>query len=121
MKNCGVLIVDDEPCILELAAAFFKSHGVDACCAPNGEEALRKLRARTFGMMITDFNMPGMDGLELARKARGIAPRMTIIMSTGDISPGICRLAREAGITRVFGKPFHFEKILAMVRNSATP
>lgn len=128
MKPSGVLIVDDEPYILFLAASFFKCNGVEAYCAANGGEAIRKLRERSFIIMVTDFNMPGMDGLELARKAREIAPHMPVIMSTGDISPDIHRLAKEAGIVEVFGKPFSFEEILTMInqrmgeeKNQASP
>ena len=116
MKAVGVLIVDDEPYILDLAASFFKCEGVETYCAANGGEALRKLRERTFIMMVTDFNMPGMDGLELASKAREIAPHMPVIMNTGNITPEIRRLAKEAGIAEVFSKPFHLEEILAMVK-----
>ena len=110
----SVLIVDDDQRILELAAFFLTREGVEVHCAADGEEALRKMRERTFAMMITDLNMPGMDGLELARKAREIAPDMPIAMSTGDKSPKICRLAKEAGIVEVFDKPFNFEKIVAI-------
>jgi len=112
----SVLIVDDDQRILELATFFLTREGVEVQCAADGEEALSKMRERTFAMMITDLNMPGMDGLELARKAREIAPDMPIAMSTGDKSPKICRLAKEAGIVEVFAKPFNFEKIVAICR-----
>ena len=112
----SVLIVDDDQRILELATFFLTREGVEVHCAADGEEALSKIRERTFAMMITDLNMPGMDGLELARKAREIAPDMPIAMSTGHKSPKICRLAKEAGIVEVFAKPLNFEKIVAICR-----
>ena len=71
----SVLIVDDDQRILELATFFLTREGVEVHCAADGEEALSKIRERTFAMMITDLNMPGMDGLELARKARENARR----------------------------------------------
>jgi two-component system cell cycle response regulator CpdR len=116
MKAGGVLIVDDEPYLLDLAASFFKCEGVEACCAADGEEAIRKLREKTFIIMVTDFNMPGMDGIELAGKAREIAPHMPIIMITANISQEIHRQAKEAGIAEVFCKPFDLDEILAMVK-----
>ncbi len=118
MEEGGVLVVDDDHYMLELATCFFESKGIDVHCAANGEEALRKLRERAFLLMLTDFNMPGMDGLELAGKARVIAPDMTVVMGTGDTSPEIARLAAEAGIVRVFSKPFHIAKVLAMIRRA---
>lgn len=115
MENSGVLLVDDDQLLLDLASSFFKSEGIEVYCASTGEDALRKIRERPFSLMVTDFNMPGMDGLELAGKVREVAPRMPIFMSTGYPSPEICRLAREAGIARVFAKPFDFRVIVAMV------
>lgn len=115
MEYSGVLVVDDDQLILDVAASFFESAGMEVHCASNGAEALRNLRERAFLMMVTDLNMPGMNGLELAGKVREIAPHMPIVMGTGDMSPEISRLAREAGIARVLAKPFDFEEILAMV------
>lgn len=116
MEDSCVLIVDDEKFLLELASSFFKSEGMEVHCASSGEEALRKLGERAFILMVTDFNMPEMDGLELAAKAREMAPRMPILLVTGDYSPEISSLAREAGIAKVFAKPFDFEELLALVR-----
>lgn len=118
MENSGVLVVDDDQTILNLATYFFERKGIKVHCAADGEEALRKIQERTFTMMVTDLNLPGMDGLELARKVREIAPRMPIVMSTGNKSPEICRLAKEAGIVEVFAKPFRFAELMGMVREN---
>ena len=84
--------------------------------AESGEEALCELREKTFYLMITDLNLPGLDGFALAQKALEIAPCMPVIMVTGSIAPGIPRLAEEAGIATVLFKPFHPSEILAAVR-----
>ena len=112
----GILIVDDDRYNLEQVRSIFEHEGVEVHCAASGEEALWKMAERSFTLMITDLNMPGMNGFELARAARTIAPQMPIVMSTGDISPDIPRLAMEAGIDLVVGKPFPPEEVLAMVR-----
>jgi len=116
MEDSGVLVVDDDQFILEVASSLFEFEGIEVHCASSGEEALRKLRERAFMLMVTDLNMPGMDGLELAEKVREMAPHMPIYMSTGDISPEIIRLAREAGIVRIFAKPVDFEDIVTLAR-----
>ena len=115
MEDSGILIVDDDGGTRELLKYFFESGEMKVHCAASGEEALQQLEKRSFMLMITDLNMPGMDGLELARKAWEIAPDMPIIMNTGDKSQEICRLAKEAGIVEVFAKPFQLEEVLAMV------
>ena len=112
----SVLIVDDEQRILELATFFLTREGVEVHCAADGEEALSKIRKRTFTMMITDLNMPGMNGLELTKKAREIAPAMPIAMSTGDESPEICRQAKEAGTIKTFTTPLNFDEVVAIIR-----
>ena len=66
--------------------------------------------------MITDLNIPGLDGLELSRKALLIAPYMVIVMCTGDITPEISYIAAEIGIMKVLAKPFNPDDMLEMVR-----
>ena len=116
MEDSCVLMVDDNRDLLELATFFFACEGIELHCAANGEEALRKLRDRSFLMMVTDFDMPGINGVELAQKTREIAGEMPIVMVTGDNSPEIHQLAMEAGIVKVFAKPFQYGKILAIAR-----
>jgi DNA-binding NtrC family response regulator len=101
-----ILVVDDDRIILEVMKHILERAGMAACLVSSAEEALDEIKARTFSLMITDLNMPGMDGLELSRKGAKMAPRMPIIMSTGAISPEIIRLAREIGIAKVMSKPF---------------
>ncbi len=112
----GILVVDDDRFILNLVIFFFESVGLEVHCAANGEEALRKIGERPYMLMITDLNMPGMDGLELARKARLMAPSMPILLGTGSVSPEIPCLALEAGIDTVFTKPYNLTEVLATVQ-----
>ena len=61
-----ILVVDDDRQILELVKRILEREGIVAHCVASGEEALEKMRERTFSLMITDLNMPGLDGLELS-------------------------------------------------------
>ncbi|MRR58503.1 MAG: response regulator [Deltaproteobacteria bacterium] len=118
MDEMVVLIVDDDPRILQLAKSFLEREGMAVCCAACGEEALRLVQEKTFSLMITDLHMPGMKGFELAGKVSEIAPGMPVFMITGDISGEIQCLAREAGILKVFAKPLRFLEIMATVRGA---
>jgi len=111
-----ILVVDDDTIVLGLVRRILEREGFVAHCVESGEEALEQIRERTFSLMITDFNMPGLDGLELARKGLEIAPQMPIIMNTGGISPTIALIAKKIGIAKVLSKPFLSTELLKTVR-----
>jgi DNA-binding NtrC family response regulator len=112
-----ILVVDDDRIILELVKRILEREGIVAHCVESGEEAIEKMKERTFSLMITDLNMPGLDGLELSRIGLGIAPQMPIIMDTGSTSPKITRLAKEIGISKVLAKPFLPNVLLDTIRD----
>jgi DNA-binding response OmpR family regulator len=111
-----VLVVDDDRMILEVIKRILASDGIVAHCVSNGAEALEKMKERDFPLMITDFNMPGLDGLELSRKGLELAPQMRIIMDTSGITDNNARLARDIGISRILTKPFLPSEMLETVR-----
>jgi len=115
MKN--ILVVDDDRLLLGVLKRILEREGFVAHCATSGEEALERIREQSFSLMITDFDMPGLNGLELARKGLELAPQMPIIMDTGGISPKITRLAREIGITKVLTKPFLVPELMKTIRD----
>ena len=112
-----ILVVDDDRILLELFKRVLEREGFVAHCVESGEEAIEQIKERTFSLMITDFNMPGLNGLELARKGMEIAPLMPIIMNTGRISPRIIRLANEIGISKVLAKPFLPTELMKTIRD----
>ena len=111
-----ILVVDDDKMILALIERILAGEGIVAHCVSSGEEALESIKEKSFAMMITDLNMPGLDGMELSRKGLEIAPQMSIIMNTGDISTKIIRIAMEIGISKVLAKPFLPKEMLQTIR-----
>lgn len=111
-----VLVVDDDNTILEVIKRILAFDGIVAHCVSSGAEALEKMKERNFPLMITDFNMPGLNGLELARQGLEIAPQMRIIMDTSGISATNVRLAMEIGISKIVSKPFLPNEMLETVR-----
>jgi DNA-binding NtrC family response regulator len=112
-----IMVVDDDLQYLDLVRQVLECEGIKAYCVTSGEEALLKLKEKTFLLMITDLNMPGTNGIELSREARVIAPHMTIIMSTGDYVPKISQLAKEVGIVKILAKPFNPNEMLEIVKD----
>src|ERR1035437_3877138 len=111
-----ILVVDDDSILLGVIKLILEREGFVAHCVESGEEAIEQMKGKTFSLMITDFNMPGLNGLELARKGLEIAPRMPVIMNTGGISPIVKRLAKEIGIAKVLAKPFLPTDLMKTIR-----
>jgi CheY-like chemotaxis protein len=85
-----VLLVDDQPDVLTITREMFRTLGFEVLVASTGGEALEVLQ-RTPGihLMLTDLVMPGMDGIQLAKKAQGVVPALKVILASGYVSPGI--------------------------------
>jgi CheY-like chemotaxis protein len=114
MEN--VLVVDDDNSMLEVIRRILACDGMVAHCVSSGAEALEKMKERSFPLMITDFNMPGLNGLELARQGLQIAPGMRIILDTSGLSDLDVRLAMEIGVAKIVSKPFLPLEMLESVR-----
>jgi len=79
-----VLVVDDDASVLEVVAAMLEDLGCDVISASSGMEALDQLRRNEhISILITDINMPGMDGHELAERAKRIRPELKVLQLSG--------------------------------------
>ena len=112
------LVVDDSAAIRQLITIALEDAGINVVSAGNGREALAKLGATKFDLIITDLNMPEMDGIELIREVRGIpdyrfAP---IIMLTTEAQDEKKKQGKAAGATGWIVKPFSSEQLLGIVR-----
>jgi CheY-like chemotaxis protein len=75
-----ILLVDDVPQGTVARKSYLKGLGYEVESAENGQQALEQMGAHSFHLMVTDYKMPGMDGLELIREARAAYPAMRIIL-----------------------------------------
>ena len=79
-----VLAVDDEFLILQLTASWLEEVGCEVETALNGSEAIAKLRNdQSIEVLITDVNMPGISGYQLADQAKAIRPELKVILLSG--------------------------------------
>lgn len=116
MKMDKILLVDDDQYILHLLKNLLIQDGMTVQCAENGEVALSELKQHTYDLMITDYDMPVLDGLSLTRQVAAIAPDMPVIMMTGNISSELPNMAEKAGVAKVLNKPFSSEALLKTIR-----
>ncbi len=115
MEDPGILLVDDDEVTLDLLERIFTAAGLKVHCSENGAKALAELGKRRFRLLVTDYRMPGMDGLELASRAREIVPDLQIVLTTAGEPPEIDSQA-AVGISRILAKPFIVGTVLNLAR-----
>ena len=116
-----ILIVDDDWDIRFFLSEFLESRGFSCVCAENGERALEELYRQRFDLVITDLNMPLMDGLEFISKLKKNSDESSaipVIMLTGDINPTAGYSGLQAGAVGILNKPFDRNELLAMISDA---
>jgi CheY-like chemotaxis protein len=78
-----VLVVDDDPAHRETLFMLLTSGGIHVVPCESGSDALAVLKRQQFDLILSDVVMPGMDGMEFARKARKICPDTPVVLVTG--------------------------------------
>ena len=118
MESKKILVVDDEPDLVELVSYNLKKEGFKVSTAPDGEEGLEKARKGAFDLIILDLMLPGIQGVELCRMLRNNpkTESLPIIMLTakGEVSDKIRGL--ETGADDYMTKPFSPKELIARVK-----
>lgn len=109
-----VLIVDDNEYIRKLLSDFFSFYGYEVITASNGKEALDILKYKSCSLLITDLNMPQINGIELVNKIRNLRMLVPIIgMSLEDKKSEFLR----AGANFFVLKPFNFNHLKSILHS----
>lgn len=110
-----ILAVDDSPSLRQMVTFTLKGAGHDVSEASDGVEALNIAKGQAFDLVITDINMPNMDGLQLIAELRKLPNfKFTpILCLTTESSDDKKKLGKAAGATGWIVKPFSPEKLLA--------
>jgi len=111
-----LLVVDDDPMVRDLEAQLLRLEGYTVLEAEGAAEALRLAgEAVAIHLLITDFMMPEVDGLELTRRFRAANPQTPVLMVSGSFPP--CRdRSEDFGRFEFLAKPFGFAELLLKVR-----
>lgn len=113
-----VLTVDDSASMRQMVAHTLKSAGHEVLEAADGEQALQVARGKAFNLVITDVNMPRMDGIALIKQLRALAGyRFTpILLLTTESGQDKKLEGKAAGATGWIVKPFNPDQLLATIR-----
>lgn len=113
-----ILVVDDYRTMVKVLRSLLQQIGLtNVDDASDGEEALRKLRERPYRLVISDWNMSGMNGLELLTKLRQDATSadLRFIMVTSESKTESVLAARRAGVDHYIVKPFNAQTLRAKI------
>lgn len=113
-----ILIVEDEPATSWALAEGLSDDGFTIDAFPSAEDAWRWLQKGKSDLVISDLRLPGMSGLELARKLRRGRHAQPVIVVTAYGSLDIVQQLEEAGVVECFPKPFPMDALRAAVREA---
>lgn len=113
-----VLTIDDSASIRQMVSFTLKSAGYEIIEASDGLDGLEKAKSRTFDLVLTDQNMPQMDGLTLIKSLRALPQyrSVPILMLTTESSDTMKSQGRAAGATGWLVKPFDPQKLIEVVK-----
>ena len=113
MEKKRILIVDDEEPVRHLIAKVLESQDYKITMVKNGIEAINQIDKKSYDLIITDYMMPEMDGLELTCRVKARYPLMPILIVTGKAS---VRDLLKNGATACIMKPFAIYELRCMVK-----
>ena len=115
MKTQKILIVEDDVFSRGAMEKIFESHNYETSSCATAEEAIIMLQEESFKILITDLQMPGMDGLKLIKEAGKIDPEILTILVTGLATEEIKIKAKEEGVNGFFPKPIEWGGLIDLL------
>lgn len=110
-----ILLAEDDDSLRGFLASALNKAGHIVSDFPDGEQALGALLDTGFDLLLTDIVMPGIDGVELARKAAQVDPNMKIVFITGFAAVALNPANQAPTQAKVLSKPFHLRELVSEV------
>lgn len=116
-----VLVVDDEPDVRDLLVEYFRERGHEVSAAGDGTQAIAEIQKNPakYSLIVSDLQLPGVDGLGVLKAARKANPSVTVIIVTGYASLDTAVQAVRLGAYDYLTKPFSLGQIDVIVRRAA--
>jgi len=113
-----ILVCDDEGDIRQLIRQMLERQGFEIAEAQSGGQALEMLRSQTFELLLLDFQMPNMSGLELLEAIRPVRPSLKVIMISGTADGALRRQALSLGAIECLSKPFDLGTLTSLIKKA---
>jgi DNA-binding NtrC family response regulator len=117
----NVLVVDDDPIILESCARVLEAEGFAVTLRASAAEGLEALEGKDYDLLIADVKMPEVDGLQLLALARKRHPRVPVLLISGYPTSETVAATMEGGAEGFLPKPFTPDELVSSVRRAARP
>jgi len=114
----SILIVDDEPFILQSLGGLLGDEGYEVLTASNGYEALKIIDAQSPDLVVLDIWMPGIDGIETLREIKQQHPFLPVVIITGHGNIETAVTATKLGAFDMIEKPLSIEKVIVTINNA---
>lgn len=114
----SILVVDDEPNYLIVLSELLRDEGYEVFTADGGENALKIIEESELDMVISDMQMPGMDGLQLLQAVKTVNPDLPVIMVTAFAEVEKAVKAMQAGAFSYLAKPFSNDELLVNIKKA---
>jgi DNA-binding response OmpR family regulator len=116
---CRILVVEDEPLIRQLLSTALgdRGHKVETCT--NGAEGLEALKSGRFEVLITDFHMPKMTGIQLIEKLRASKTKIATILMSSNTLDELALTGKDLEGIHFLRKPFGINELYAVVQRAA--
>jgi two-component system nitrogen regulation response regulator NtrX len=114
----SILIVDDEPMILQSLTGLLTDEGFEVSTASNGYEALKTIESESPDLVLLDIWMPGIDGIETLKEIKSNNPYVQVIIITGHGTIETAVTATKLGAFDLIEKPLSFDKVIVSINNA---
>jgi DNA-binding response OmpR family regulator len=119
-RRIKLLLVDDEEGFVNVIANRMSRRGIDAAKALSGTDAIQLLRGQDFDVAVLDLKMEDMDGIEVLKIFKKMAPEMPVIMLTGHGSELAAKEGIEFGAMDYLTKPCELEDLVEKIREAVS-
>lgn len=116
LSGLNILVVEDDPVSALLISSVLSKHGASVDKATNGHAGLEKFNQKRFPIIVTDINMPGMNGLELVSEIKALDQNVQFIATSANRDAECLVTAIELGFSDYFLKPVEIEKLILAVK-----
>ena len=116
-KEKVIILADDEVMLRDLLAELLESNGYNVVNVSSGDEVLKVLTEEIKAdLIIIDYNMPGLNGLDCIQKIRDLKFEMPVILSSGSLSFAENLDYKKIGINSLLSKPYEFDSMLSLIK-----